>query len=289
MSKLPILPSIEYAPSIPTCVPPSKPSAPSGRQILPQQLTARLRDMIVRGELRQGSRIAMQRLCGFFGVSRTPLREAFKILAAEGLVLLMPNRGAVVEKITLEKVDQLLPIVGALEILAGELACMRMDPASILKIEMLHHQLTDHFRRRDARAFVETADAIMKSIFEVADNEALTTLRAMLLRRLRWSIANAKAPSEWEKAMAEQERLLQALKLGDPGLWSMVARRHFRHRAASFRERFGQSLEVATGDRKRRSRPRAEANESRPMSHLGHVLSALSNSGSNQDPHKRIE
>ena len=84
------------------------------RQALPDELAGLLRDMIIRGELRPGSRINTPRLCSKFGVSRTPLREALKVLATEGLVELMPNRSAVVLRVTDDVINELIPIVGSL-------------------------------------------------------------------------------------------------------------------------------------------------------------------------------
>ncbi len=90
--------------------------------------------MIVEGTLKAGDKISEPDLCDLFGVSRTPLREALKVLAAEGLVDLTPNRGARVARIAPEAVEELFPIMGMLEALAGELACARMgrmtSPAS---------------------------------------------------------------------------------------------------------------------------------------------------------------
>ena len=92
------------------------------RRSLHGELAAQLRDMLMRGELKAGDKISEQALCIRFGVSRTPLREALKVLANEGLLILSPNRGASVARVSPQEVDELFPIMGSMEALAGETA-----------------------------------------------------------------------------------------------------------------------------------------------------------------------
>jgi DNA-binding GntR family transcriptional regulator len=201
------------------------------RQVLADELINRVRDMILDGELRPGGRISMQRLCGRFGVSRTPLREALKVLAAEGLVLLLPNRSAVVERITRQKIDELVPLVGALEVLAGQLACVRIDKASLATIEALHERLIYHFNERDAKSYMDCSDAILKMVFAAAANETVTKIHETLIKRLRWHRVASNAPPEWDKAVEEQGHMLRALQVGDGDLWALAVSRFIRHRA----------------------------------------------------------
>ena len=93
------------------------------RQTLHEQLTEQLREMIFAGELAGGDRVPEQRLCELLGTSRTPLRESLKVLGREGLLELLPNRGARVATLSKKDVDEIFPVMGALEALAGELAC----------------------------------------------------------------------------------------------------------------------------------------------------------------------
>ena len=89
------------------------------RRPLHEELTESLRKLIVSGELQPGRKVPEKELCELYGVSRTPLREALKVLATDGLVNLEPNRGAWVSRITVEELDELFPVMGALEALAG--------------------------------------------------------------------------------------------------------------------------------------------------------------------------
>ena len=99
------------------------------RRPLHEELAERLRDLISLGELQPGEKIPEKALCERFGVSRTPLREALKVLASAGTVTLRPNRGAVVSTLTREELDEVFPVMGSLEALAGK-SLARKSPTS---------------------------------------------------------------------------------------------------------------------------------------------------------------
>lgn len=105
--------------------------APIERRPLHEELADQLRRLIIEGDLRPGEKISEKLLCDQFAVSRTPLREALKILMTEGLVLLTPNRGASVTELTIDDLEELFPIIGALEALSGELACQSITDEEI--------------------------------------------------------------------------------------------------------------------------------------------------------------
>src|SRR5258708_3840162 len=90
---------------------------------LHDEILTRLRDYIVEGNIPDGGRVPERELCAMFGISRTPLREALKVLAAEGLVDLLPNRGARVRQLSERELGELFDVMGGLEGLAGRLAC----------------------------------------------------------------------------------------------------------------------------------------------------------------------
>jgi DNA-binding GntR family transcriptional regulator len=211
----------------------SRPSRKTiARQSLPDELAKRLRDMIAAGELRPGSRVNMLRLCSRFGVSRTPLREALKVLATEGLVQLMPNRSAMIQRVTREMINELIPIVGSLEALAGRIACTCISDDALAQIEAMHARLLHHASRRDARSYMELENAVVRKVFTIAANQTLTLFYEMLMLKLRWQTVCHRAPLEWDHAVETQERLVQALQARDGDLWALVARRRAQHRTA---------------------------------------------------------
>src|SRR5499427_7640273 len=143
------------------------------RKTLHHELVTLLRRMIIEGELRPGSRIAESRLCTHFGVSRTPLREALKVLSAEGLVRLLPNKGATVVRVTREEMEEIVPVLGTLEALAGELACANIHGDEIDGIQSMHGQMVEHYRRGEKQSYNTCNRAIHEAIFEIAANRTL--------------------------------------------------------------------------------------------------------------------
>ena len=124
---------------------------PPARRPLHEEAVDRLRDLIVRGELAPGARLNERVLTARLGVSRTPLREAIKLLATEGLVELMPNRGAVVAPIEPARIAETLAVMGALESLAGELACAQASGQDVAESTGPQQQNLARRTRRDAR------------------------------------------------------------------------------------------------------------------------------------------
>jgi DNA-binding GntR family transcriptional regulator len=239
-------------------------AAPIARHTLTDELAERLREMIVKGELRPDGRIMIQRLCRRFGVSRTPLREALKMLAGEGLVLLLPNKSAVVERTTRETIDELLPILGALEVLAGQLACERMDEADLARIHAQHQKMLCCFQAGDEKSFVEAEDTVRCMVFAAAGSTTLNRIHTMLMTKLRWPLIATKAPPEWALAMEEQRRMLQALQVRDGEMWALAARRHLRHRVAVLRDGFERLSHAMAPSRRKAARAGVGAKARQP-------------------------
>src|SRR5712671_7380775 len=118
-----------------------------------EEVVARLRHKLVEGEIPPGARVPERELCEALGISRTPLREALKVLAAEGLVVLLPNRGSRAAKLTQKDVKELFEVCEALEATAGELACPRISDAQLHEIAALQANMAEHYRARDLLAY----------------------------------------------------------------------------------------------------------------------------------------
>ena len=201
------------------------------RLSLHDETVARLRSMITEGELLPGARIPERELCDRFRISRTPLREALKVLASEGLVELLPHRGARVTMLSAPELRDAFEVVAALEGLAGELACRRIDAAALAEIEALHAEMAGHYRRGDLAAYFGCNQAIHEAINRAAGNHQLTELYALLSNRVRRAryLANH-SPERWAAAMREHEEILEALRRRDGPACNMLLRAHLAHK-----------------------------------------------------------
>ena len=206
-------------------------AGPIERQSLHDAVTGRLRDMIVEGEFPPGLRLPERALCETFGISRTPLREALKVLASEGLLELAPHRGARVAGLTATDVDELFPVMGALEALAGELACARITETELAEIRALHYQMVLHHRLGERPPYFELNQKIHEKILEAARNPTLTASYNNLSGRIRRARYTANInTARWAQAVGEHEEMLEALDARDGARLAEIFKRHLRNK-----------------------------------------------------------
>jgi DNA-binding GntR family transcriptional regulator len=202
------------------------------RKSLHDELAGLIRGMIVGGELSPGQRIPEQELCARFGVSRTPLREALKVLSVEGLVRLLPNRGAVVVRITRKEADDLISVLGILEAFAGEVACVHIDDDGIAVIRAMYDRVVEHFRRDEKQPYIELNCAIHRAIVKAAGNDTLTEVLHMLQTRLSSVLSVTRnPPPRWDEAVQGLGRMIDALEARDGTTFALIAREQIRHTA----------------------------------------------------------
>lgn len=202
------------------------PRAPIARPSLHAGLLDGLRAMIDAGDLLPGARIPERELCTRFAVSRTPLRECLKVLAAEGLVQLLPNRGARVATLDDEHLAHLFEVIAALEAEGGRLACLRITDAGFAEIQGLHYTMHAHFLREDLPGYFARNQAIHEAIMRAAGNPVLQQAHASLAQRITRAryMSNRMRPDRWQAAMTEHEHILALLARREgPALGALLA------------------------------------------------------------------
>lgn len=201
------------------------------RKLLHETVIDRLRDMIVQGELAPETKLNERVLAEQLGISRTPLREAFKYLASEGLVELLPNRGAAVAPLKPEKVKEIFVVLGALEALAGELVCRNASDADIAEIRALHYQMVAHYARGELAQYFRCNQQIHMRIVECAGNATLAQVYRGLnahAKRARY-MANL-SHERWDKAVKEHEEIIEALGKRDSARLQTMLRDHLANK-----------------------------------------------------------
>jgi DNA-binding GntR family transcriptional regulator len=194
---------------------------------LHETVTARLRDLIVEGHLPEGSRIVEKELCEKLQVSRTPLREAFKVLAVEGLIEIQPNRGAIVRRIEMREARDMLTVIAALEALASELACARATDAEIAGVRAMHDRMMELFARRERMLYFGINQSIHLEIVRIARNDVLRAMHAQLHARMkRIRFRGNDVPHTWAAAVADHERIIAALEAHDGPRLGALLQRH---------------------------------------------------------------
>lgn len=201
------------------------------RRLLHETVIDQLRDLIVQGELMPETKLNERVLAEKLGTSRTPLREAIKFLASEGLVELLPNRGAVVAALKPEKMKEVFVVLGALEALAGDLACRNATEADIAEIRGLHYHMLAHHARGELAQYFRYNQQIHIKFMECAGNTTLAQVYRGLnahVKRARY-MANL-SRERWDKAVKEHEDMLDALVRRDGARLQALLRDHLANK-----------------------------------------------------------
>ena len=206
------------------------------RSSLHEELTDRLRDMIIEGVLEADQKVPERELCEKLGVSRTPMREALKVLAADGLLTLQPNRGARVRAITLEELEEVFPLMGALEALAGELACKNITDTQIQTVRKSHEAMLVCFKNSDMPGYFQHNQHIHEAILDAAGNQTLKeTYRSLAVRVRRARYLANMSQKRWQTAVDEHEIILSALENRDGEKLGVILKLHLENKFATVR------------------------------------------------------
>ena len=196
---------------------------------LHEQAAARLRTMIVRGELAPGQPLGEADLSDALGVSRTPLREALKQLANEGLVELRLNHSAQVAPFRRAELAELFEAVSGIERCAAELAALRMEAGDFERLEALQDKIEWHHGRGELRDYFQVNQQIHSAIVDCACNAVLkATHEALLARAERARFAALSVLGRWDESVREHQEILAALKRRDAARAGLLLAHHVR-------------------------------------------------------------
>jgi DNA-binding GntR family transcriptional regulator len=204
---------------------------PIPRANLHEQVANRLRQMLVEGRIAPGAKLNERELCEVLEVSRTPLREAIKMLAAEGLVELLPNRGAIAVELTEQDIRQTFELMAGLEGFSGELAAQRITDAELAEIRAMHFEMMAAFTRRDLSNYYRLNALIHEAINSAAKNPVLSATYERINARLQALRFRSNQDEEkWQTAMREHEKMIEALAARDPVAMRAVLVSHLNNK-----------------------------------------------------------
>jgi DNA-binding GntR family transcriptional regulator len=187
-----------------------------GRQVLHEEVVGRLRNLIIEGALPAGRHLNERVLCEQLGISRTPLREAFRVLATEGLIQLLPHRGVQVVQMGRDEVLHTFELMGTLEGLSGELACRNITQEELSEIKALHRQMASCHRKHDLPGYYRLNRDIHERINAAARNPVLTEFYRTLNARLHAMRFRSNLDRKrWTAALAEHAEIIELLEKRD--------------------------------------------------------------------------
>ena len=201
------------------------------RAALHEQAATRLRQMLVENRIPPGAKLNERELADVLQVSRTPLREAIKMLAAEGLVELLPNRGAIAVALDEEDVHNTFEVMAGLEALSGELAARRITDDELAEIKAMQFEMMAAYTRRDLSAYYRLNARIHSAINAAAKNPVLTMTYNQVNARLQALRFRSNQDGEkWKRAVNEHEKMIEALSAHDADAMREVLLTHLNNK-----------------------------------------------------------
>ena len=204
---------------------------------LHDEVAAQLRERIFAGELAPGMFLDEVRLAELLKISRTPLREALKVLTAEGLLRHEPRRGCFVSEVTEQDLDEIFPVIALLEGRCAFEAAQHATDADLATLEDLHQKLVKYAKAKRINEYYETNFAIHEAIIALADNRWL----AMVIGDLRKIVKLARlqqlhAPGRLDQSLSEHLAVFAALKARDAEGAEAAMRTHLQRQRGALRE-----------------------------------------------------
>jgi DNA-binding GntR family transcriptional regulator len=204
---------------------------------LHDEVAERLRAQIFAGELAPGSFIDESALCASMAISRTPLREALKVLAAEGLVRHEPRRGSFVNQVTAQDLDQIFPVLALLEGRAAFEAALQASDAELQALQALHDRLQRHAKARRIHDYYAANVAIHEAIIALADNPWLAMVIGDLRKIARLArLQQLQAPGRLTQSCAEHLAVFAALQARDAPAAQAAMHEHLVRQRDALRE-----------------------------------------------------
>lgn len=199
------------------------------RRSLHERVAEILRELILEGDLKPGERIVELDLCRKLNVSRTPMREALKVLTTEQLVELQPGRGTVVTSIRIEEVTEHFEVLEVLEAMIGELVAARISNTELRSIDVLHHEMIEHLHAGRRAKYFETNQAVHAKLAAATGNKNLVSTHLQYSRKIaRVRYAANFSQICWEESAEEHGKIIAALHRRDGAELSRLMREHMR-------------------------------------------------------------
>jgi len=194
---------------------------------LHQEIVAQIQKMILKGILVKGQKIDEKSLCETMGVSRTPVREALRSLKSEGLIQLIPHKGAFVSQPCIEEINDMFEVMSVLEGTCARLAAANMNEKSFKRIEVLHEELEEHYRNRNYEAYLKKNHVFHVFIQELAGNKVLNdVINGLRQKILLYRQRQLYQPERFDQSIREHRDLLEAFRRKDPDSAESLMKKH---------------------------------------------------------------
>lgn len=195
-------------------------------QTLREKILETIREAILKGQLKPGEKVAEPELAERFGISRTPIREAFRQLESEGYLTVIPRKGAVVTSLSERAVEEFYAIKSILEGYAARMAAKNLTARDIEKLEGINERLGQLAAEGDVKTFFRVHNEFHELFIKAAENEKLQELiNQMMLKFNRLRLASLSLPGRMEISVQEHKKIIEAFKNQDGELADNLVRK----------------------------------------------------------------
>ncbi|MBW1614273.1 MAG: GntR family transcriptional regulator [Deltaproteobacteria bacterium] len=202
------------------------------KKALHEEIVETLRDMIMTGELQEGDKINENALCASMGISKTPLREALRVLSAEKIIKLVPNKGSYVCKPTLKEIKEMFDVMSVLEGICARSATEKMTDRDFARLEKLHEKLEENFKSHDQKNYIKFNNLYHTFLQELAGNQTLNQIIYGLRQKiLLYRFKSLNLPGRFEKSIQEHRQLLNTFQKRDPEKAEILIKTHLKNQS----------------------------------------------------------
>jgi DNA-binding GntR family transcriptional regulator len=194
---------------------------------LREKILEHIRDAIISGTLKAGSRVSEPELAERYGISRTPIREAFRQLESEGYLTVIPRRGAIVSEFNQKDVEDFYAIKSILEGYAARKACEKLTGKELDRLQANNNRLAELAEHNDIKIFFKVHNDFHDMFIKAADNEKLRELITSVVTRFqRLRFMSLSLPGRMKIAVQEHQKIIEAFRRKDPEAAEMLVRKN---------------------------------------------------------------
>ena len=213
---------------------------------LAQEAAKRIREMIRKGALKKGDRILESPMCQAMGVSRTPLREALRILSSEGLIELIPNRGAYVAQPSIKDIGEMFYVMSILEGTCARVCVEKMDDEGLRRLDDLYRKLEQHCQAEDREKYMAVNHSFYSLVQELAGNRVLSEVIDGLRQKiLLYRYRQIYQPNRLKESMQEHRDLQQAFRERNPEAAERFMQEHLTRQFNALKSVYSERKEVS--------------------------------------------
>ena len=201
-----------------------------GYDLLSKKIYYILKKEIIKGSFKPGDKVLEARIAEQMGISRTPVREAIRELAAEGFVTLGPNQGVVVRSVSADNIREVLQIHSALEGLAARLSCEVINEEDLKELENYVNKMEKLANKKDLSAYSEVDLKFHELIVNTCRNKRLIQMRKNISDQAqRYRIGSLSIPKRLKESLKEHQKILEAFKTKDPKKADSTSQKHIQN------------------------------------------------------------